>query len=74
MRVSCTVSLYSEGRYGTVPCHGIARCLEPQRADEQEQSRGEMEMGTGPSVLLAMSQRNMWVKKKIMHARRLARC
>lgn len=27
----------------------------------------------GPSVLLAISQRNMWAKRKIMHACRLAR-
>lgn len=45
----------------------------PQRADEQYTNRPSEEMEMGPSVLLAISQRNMWVKRKIMHARRLAR-
>jgi hypothetical protein len=36
--------------------------------------RGQMSSSRmGPSVLLAISQRNMWVRRKIMHARRLAR-
>lgn len=36
----------------------------PRGADDQEQNRrGEMEWGGGPSVLLAISQRNMWVRE-----------
>ena len=36
--------------------------------------RGQMSSSRmGPSVLLAISQRNMWAERKVMHARRLAR-